>query len=191
MHNDQLLEKAITLKDVQRLYKIIGQNDFIDLILPNEIDKIVIKRKLNNNESFEDIGQAIGLSKPQTLKVYENSIRKIKQQVRKFINYYIAVKTNNIESPHLKTIENKLKNEDPSKLKKTNNQDLLISNFVNCNIKWVNALKDRGIITIGDLLKYTRKDLLLIPGIGSQSIVEIEYLLSHYNFKLRVNYNTL
>jgi hypothetical protein len=40
MQNDELAEKALTIKDVQRLYKLIGQNDFIDLKMSDYQDNI-------------------------------------------------------------------------------------------------------------------------------------------------------
>lgn len=191
MLNDHTLERALILKDAQRLYKLIGQNDFIDLILPNEIDKIVLKRKFQNNDTFENIAHSIGLTTMQTVRVYESAVKKIKSQIRKFIHHYISVKKTEIAQPHLKAIERTLekidkglKNENTSLIKQSKSQDLLISDLMEKNIKWLGVLNNKGIYTVADLSKYSRRELLKIPGMGLNSVNEIEFLLNHYNLKL-------
>ena len=184
MLNDELLERKITLKDVQRLYKLIGQNDFIDLLLSNEIEKIVIKKKFQTNETFEYIGKLIGMTTLQTMRVYEKAIRRIKQQIRKFINFYISIKSNKNYLPEKTIKDYKNTESNPKATSQTNAKNLVLSNIIESNIKWVNTLKNNGIYSIGDLIKYSRKELLLLPLMGLQSIQEIEFLLNHYNLKL-------
>ncbi len=184
MLNEELLERTITLKDVQRLYKLIGQTDFIDLLLSSEIEKIVIKKKFQTNETFESIGKLIGMSKIQTIRVYEKAIRRIKQQIRKFINFYILTKSNKNHLPQ-KTIQEYENTEpNPKATSQIDVQNIVLSNILESNIKWVNTLKNNGIYSIGDLIKYSRKELLLLQYMGVHSIQEIEFLLNHYNLKL-------
>jgi DNA-directed RNA polymerase alpha subunit len=38
-----------------------------------------------------------------------------------------------------------------------------------------------------DLCKYSRRELLRMPGMGLNSINEIEFLLKHYNLKLAIS----
>jgi len=194
MLKDQLIERALILKDAQRLYKLIGQNDFIDLILPNEIDKIVVKRKFQNNDTFENIAHSIGLTTMQTVRIYENSIKKLKSQIRKFINYYVSVKKTEIVQPHLKTIEKTIEKKDKglkidnaSLLKQSKSQELIISDLIEKNIRWLNILNNQGIYKMEDLCKYSRRELLRMPGMGLNSINEIEFLLKHYNLKLAIS----
>lgn len=48
-----------------------------------------------------------------------------------------------------------------------------------------NRLGEHGIDTIGDLIKYSRRDLLNLRGIGYGVVKEIESELKKYGFKLR------
>ncbi|MCX6209096.1 MAG: hypothetical protein NTZ59_06220 [Bacteroidetes bacterium] len=182
MINDEFAEKIITHQDVKRLYKLIGQSDFIDLLLSNEMEKIVIKKKFQTNETFETIGKSIGMSKTQTIRLYENAIRKIKQKIRRFIGLYIEKKTDKNYS--VKTqIENKIH------IKSTNhnnNRAVLLSSILGSNMKLVNILNNSGIFSLGDLIKYSRKELLLLPMMGLNKMQEIECILNHYNLKLLV-----
>jgi hypothetical protein len=190
MPEDKFIERDLILRDAQRLYKLIGQNDFIDLILPNEIDKIVIKRKFNNNETFESIGQIVGLSKLQTLRVYEKAIRKINQQIRRFINTYTDIKTSKIKNSRLQTIKTeiqKIKDPYPSTTKKSESQNLLITDLIEKKVKWVTILNSEGIYTLGDLTQHSRNEILQMPTMWSNSVMEIEFLLNRFNMRLNSN----
>jgi len=184
MQNDELAEKAITLKDTRTLYKLIGQNDFIDLVLTNEIDKIVIKRKFNNNETFENIGKAIGLSKTQTSRVYANAIRRIKQQIRRFIHFYIETKSGNFNPKKTVINDDTLIKFNVQKTSHSNIKDILIQDILGSNIRLVTILNNNGIYSIGNLTQYSKKELFLMPNISLNRIQEIECLLNHYNLKL-------
>lgn len=49
----------------------------------------------------------------------------------------------------------------------------------------VNRLAENKIITVADLLKLSKRDLLYIPGFGSKSIDQILRFLKKHNLKIR------
>ena len=70
------------------------------------------------------------------------------------------------------------------KIKSSNNLNLSILQSWELSVRCYNALKNYQIFTISDLLKYTEKDLLTLPGFGRTSLDQIKQNLSKINLRL-------
>lgn len=70
------------------------------------------------------------------------------------------------------------------KIKPSNNLNLNILQSWELSVRSYNALKNYKIFTISDLLKYTEKDLLSLPGFGKTSLDQIKQNLSIFNLNL-------
>lgn len=68
------------------------------------------------------------------------------------------------------------------------NTDLIerpLSSFGELGKVAINRLAENKIITIADLLKLSKRDLLYIPGFGPKSIDQVLRFLKKYNLKIR------
>lgn len=53
---------------------------------------------------------------------------------------------------------------------------------VDLSVRTTNALEERGILTVGDLLKYTKEDLLVISNFGEKTLAEVFKALESLGF---------
>ena len=60
-----------------------------------------------------------------------------------------------------------------------------LSSFTELGKVAVNRLAENKIITIADLLKFSKRDLQYIPGFGPKSIDQVLRFLKKYNLKIR------
>ena len=60
-----------------------------------------------------------------------------------------------------------------------------LSSFAELGKVAVNRLAENKIITVADLLKHSKRDLLYIPGFGPKSIDQVLKLLKKHNLKIR------
>lgn len=63
--------------------------------------------------------------------------------------------------------------------------DRPLSSFSDLGKVAVNRLAENKTITVKDLLKLSKRDLLYIPGFGPKSIDQILRFLKKYNLKIR------
>jgi len=62
-------------------------------------------------------------------------------------------------------------------------RDLLAKAIDDCglSVRSINSLKNSSISTLGDLVKYTREDLLKVKNVGEKALTEIEAMLAKEN----------
>ena len=60
-----------------------------------------------------------------------------------------------------------------------------LSSFAELGKVAVNLLAENKIITVADLLKRSKRDLLYFPGFGPKSIDQVLKLLKKHNLKIR------
>ena len=62
-------------------------------------------------------------------------------------------------------------------------RDLLAKPIDDCglSVRSINSLKNSSISTLGDLVRYTREDLLKVKNVGEKALTEIEQMLEKEN----------
>ena len=62
--------------------------------------------------------------------------------------------------------------------------DLMFTTYLDLSSRVRRVLHRNGIESLRQLIQYTEKELLELPGIGSQTTIEIQYQLAHNGLKL-------
>lgn len=190
-HNETIvyknIERNLKNKEMQKLYKIIGDDKIIDILNLDKREKLILKKYWQELKSALTIANELKLSSQRVQKIYNKIIEKIKTQL---INNAARYKAYLEFSKRRKNILHLLENNVDVK-KKASNQILEIDNKTKIDgsfglsVKLINVLKNKNIITIEDLQQYTKKELLLFNKIGPFYITEIEKTLATYGLKLK------
>lgn len=165
---DELLEPGIT-KDL------------------TEKESRVIKEVIINKKSFEAIGKESGLTRERIRQLFQRACKRIYYRVKEIPGQLSAMDSLVKENADLRS-ENKILKSliDKHKLLTEGQIDVLKIKIedLDFSVRTLKIFQCADIFTIGDIVKFTKSDMLKFRNFGVFSLMEVEKALARYNLKL-------
>ena len=185
-------ERSATLKEVKEICSIIFQDEIIKLLNLGEKDVEVLKMKWVENKTFEEIARHFALTKSRIGQIYKRATGRIKLQIIIGAQSYKKHKEI-IEENKILCTENRLYKRKFDKLNLTGEKKEILSSVyktpidrLDLSVRAINCLRFANIETIGDIMEYRKKDLILFYHLGKKTAQEIVgFLKNEYGLELK------
>lgn len=188
--------RVITRKCILDTYKLIVANNSIILqfILPNTIDQDILKMYWVDDLNGSEIANKLHLTNRQVQTKYNNLLKKIPRKLEQMINNYIdllaiaskQVIKNNTVKKQVKLLNYHTNSNPLIETEDINPKNIFIKDvFGNRCTRYVNALNQSGIHTLGNVTFYTKKEILLTPGIGNYFVDELTKIMYQYGLQYK------
>ena len=160
-----------------------------DLGVLNERETTIMRRLLNG-DSIQEISEDYGLTNTRISQIFMHACRKTRnvERIKKTLSAYDEAQKEldyfrakaKLDANYIKDLEGKLDIEcSPRQYASDREKEILTTRLVNCDlsIRTLSCLKRANIETIGDLLMYTKHDLLKFRNFGKKSLIEVDEML--------------
>lgn len=133
-------------------------------------------------KSFKEVGEEMHLTPIRVGQIWEKALRK-------WSYYPSLLKNKDMEIAQLKEKINLLLLGPASSVSPVVSSHLLATPLANCDfsVRTVNCLKEAGIETVADLVKYHRADLLKFRSFGKKDLIELDEWLEAHGLSFRMD----
>jgi hypothetical protein len=190
MNIEKTEERNLTLKDVKEFYGFIFHLKILGLLSLNDDEYELLKMKWLELKTFEEIAEHFGLSYVRVKQFYYKTILHLQDSISRATKGYKRL-LYIIEENKKLVLENQLLKIKLGYSVKKEKEDLIkdLSKIhigsTELSLRAKNCLREAGVESLEDILKYRKKELLFLPNLGRKTLCEIEELLQKgYGLKL-------
>lgn len=188
-YSEKLNEGIVARNQFNEFFLLLEETELLNEFSLNKLEKDILFLRLQKNKSFAEIGKSIGYSGDIIRRIFMKSIKKIKTKINRvsgrYKNYLEFIKS----SKNKVVIANMIINNDIKQV----SPDAEITPYLNCSIdelqlintKWKNVLYNKHIRRIKDLTALNKRELLMFPHFGTNTVSLIELELSKMGLSLR------
>jgi hypothetical protein len=184
-------ERNLAIKDVKEFYGFIFHLKILRLLDLTEDEYELLKMKWLELKTFEEIAEHFGWSKVRVKQFYHKAILHLQESINRATRGYKKLLYIVEENKRLHLENQLLKMK--SRYSVIKEKEELMRELCKIDIRSTelsprakHCLQEAGAESIGDILKYRKKELLYFPHIGRKTLNEIEdLLLNGYGLNLR------
>jgi hypothetical protein len=190
--------KNITWRDIRDLFKLLFQDELIELFDMSKRDVMIVKMMWEQGKDFKEIADKFGFSEPGIIRIYDSAIHRYRYKISEaavaFKEHREVLDENLKLREEVQFLKKRFYRLDAKAKKKFSPayEEILnpvyqtpILNF-DLSARVLNGLTLANINTIGDIMELSRKELLHIKNFGEQSLHEIEtFLKEEFGLELK------
>jgi len=174
----------ISMTEIKSLYKLLGDEELIDIFGLKPRESTILKKRWQEEKTFKEIGEELKVSGARIQNLYPKILNRAKNKIisnlPRYKDYLNFVKT---KKNKLEILKNSV--EIHKELSKDFDTKTTIESIEEIHTKWKNVLWNKKIKTIGDLLQYSKKELLMFNKLGPFAVLTIEKALIEKGFELK------
>jgi len=181
------MKKSQWMKDIesQVLWLVKDHRLFAALNL-TATQRTVLSMRIHDGSSFEKIGEALLLNHSYIRSVYESALFEVKHEVSRSLMNKKNLTELEWESQVLRNMLFVLtgKNADDHIRELRPILDTHLHDLPEIAVRTINCLRHEGVVTVGDVLRLSTKELKQIRNMGKQGMAELESALKKHGLEL-------
>lgn len=188
-YSNKLSEGVIARNQFNEFFLLLEQTELLNEFSLKKMEKEIMFLRLQKNKSFAEIGKSIGYSDNVTRRIFMASIKKMKTKITRVSERYKSYLKFIKNSKNKVAIADILITNDAKQVSKNIETTPCLNSSIDelqlINVKWKNVLYNKHIRTIKDLTALNKRELLMFPHFGINTVSLIELELSKMGLSLK------